>query len=75
MRAAVYVQPNWPLERSVEEVEWVQSLHERHGWPQAIVGSADMFSERAGETFERQRAASPLMRGARVQLHWHREQR
>ena len=73
--AAVYVQPNWPLERSVEEVEWVQSVHEQHGWPHAIVGSADMFAPGAGETFERQRQRSPLMRGARVQLHWHPDER
>jgi predicted TIM-barrel fold metal-dependent hydrolase len=73
--AAVYVQPNWPLERSVEEVAWVQRLHDEHGWPQAIVGSADMFSPAARATFERQREISPLMRGARVQLHWHRDER
>jgi predicted TIM-barrel fold metal-dependent hydrolase len=71
IEAAVYVQPNWPLERSVEEVEWVDSLAREHGWPQAIVGSADMFAPGAGEVFERQRAASPLIRGARLQLHWH----
>ena len=68
---AVYVQPNWPLERSVAEVEWVQSVRDEHGWPHAIVGSADMFDDGAGAVFERQQAASPLMRGARVQLHWH----
>ncbi|HEY5388931.1 MAG TPA: amidohydrolase family protein [Solirubrobacteraceae bacterium] len=69
--AAVYVQPNWPPERSVEEVEWVDSVAAAHGWPQAIVGSADMFAPGARAVFERQREASPLMRGARLQLHWH----
>lgn len=69
--AAVYVQPNWPLDRSVEEVAWVQRLHDEHGWPHAIVGSADMFAADARATFERQREISPLVRGARVQLHWH----
>jgi predicted TIM-barrel fold metal-dependent hydrolase len=72
--AAVYVQPNWPLERSVEEVEWIDSVARAHGWPQAIVGSADMFSPGAREVFERQREASPLMRGARLQLHWHEQE-
>jgi predicted TIM-barrel fold metal-dependent hydrolase len=68
---SVYVQANWPLERSLDEVRWVQSVHERTGWPHAIVGSADLFDERAGETFAAQAAASPLMRGTRLQLHWH----
>jgi len=72
--AAVYVQPNWPLERSLEEVEWVDSVAAANGWPQAIVGSADMFAPGARETFERQRDASPLMRGARLQLHWHEQE-
>jgi predicted TIM-barrel fold metal-dependent hydrolase len=73
--AAVYVQPNWPLERSVEEVRWVQSVHQEQGWPHAIIGSADMFAPGARAVFERQRESSPLMRGARVQLHWHPDAR
>ena len=40
---SVYVQANWPLERAVDEVEWVHEQHERTGWPHAIVGSADLF--------------------------------
>jgi predicted TIM-barrel fold metal-dependent hydrolase len=68
---AVYVQANWPLERSLDEVRWVQSVHEETGWPHAIVGSADLFSPRALETLEAQAEASPLMRGTRLQLHWH----
>lgn len=73
--AAVYVQPNWPLERSVEEVRWVQSVHERSGWPQAVIGSAAMFDPGARTVFERQRDISPLMRGTRLQLHWHTDER
>ena len=68
---SVYVQTNWPLERSVDEVRWVQSVHEQTGWPHAIVGSADLFDPRAVETFHAQSKASPLMRGIRLQLHWH----
>jgi predicted TIM-barrel fold metal-dependent hydrolase len=71
VEAAVYVQANWPLERAVEEVDWVQRLNDEHGWPQAIVGTADMFDPRARETLARQREASPLLRGTRIQLHWH----
>ncbi len=68
---SVYVQTNWPLERSLDEVRWVQQVHEESGWPHAIVGAADLFSEEAPALFEAQAAASPLMRGIRLQLHWH----
>jgi predicted TIM-barrel fold metal-dependent hydrolase len=68
---AVYVQANWPLERSVDEVEWVHEQYERTGWPHAIVGSADLFSPHAGATLEAQAKTTPLMRGCRLQLHWH----
>jgi len=68
---SVYVQANWPLERSLDEVRWVQDQHERTGWPHAIVGSVDLFDANAFETIEAQTHASPLMRGTRLQLHWH----
>jgi predicted TIM-barrel fold metal-dependent hydrolase len=69
--AAVYVQPNWPLERSVDEVRWVQQVHSECGWPHAVIGSADMFARGAAAVFAEQQRISPLMRGTRVQLHWH----
>jgi predicted TIM-barrel fold metal-dependent hydrolase len=68
---SVYVQANWKLEDSLKEVQWVHEQHERTGWPHAIVGSADLFAENAIETLEAQKEASPLMRGTRLQLHWH----
>jgi predicted TIM-barrel fold metal-dependent hydrolase len=68
---SVYVQCNWPLEHSVDEVHWVHHQHELTGWPDAIVGSADLFDPHAGATLEAQAKASPLMRGTRLQLHWH----
>lgn len=68
---SVYVQANWPLERSLDEVRWVQEQHERTGWPHAIVGSADLFDPNVIETLDAQAKASPLMRGTRLQLHWH----
>jgi predicted TIM-barrel fold metal-dependent hydrolase len=68
---SVYVQANWRLEDSLKEVEWVHAQHERTGWPHAIVGSADLFDAGAVETLQAQAAASPLLRGTRVQLHWH----
>ena len=68
---SVYVQTNWPLERSLDEVRWVQQVHEESGWPHAIVGAADLFRDDAPALFEAQAEASPLMRGIRLQLHWH----
>lgn len=75
VRASVYVQTNWPVEQTVDEVRWVQSVHEEHGWPHAVVGSADLFSPRAADELARQAASSPLVRGTRLQLHWHEDER
>ena len=75
IEASVYVQANWPLERSLDEVRWVHAIHEATGWPHAIVGSADLFDERAGEVFAAQAQAGPLVRGTRLQLHWHEDER
>jgi predicted TIM-barrel fold metal-dependent hydrolase len=68
---SVYVQANWKLEDSLKEVQWVQEQHERTGWPHAIVGSADLFDANAFDTLQKQAELSPLMRGTRLQLHWH----
>jgi predicted TIM-barrel fold metal-dependent hydrolase len=68
---AVYVQPNWPLDRVVDEVRWVESLHRRTGWPAAMIGSADLFAKDAVEVMRQQQELSPLLRGTRLQLHWH----
>ena len=68
---SVYVQANWPPDRSVDEVRWVQAVHEATGWPTAVIGSADLFGRDAPETMREQAALSPLVRGTRLQLHWH----
>jgi predicted TIM-barrel fold metal-dependent hydrolase len=68
---SVYVQANWRLEDSLKEVQWVQAQHERTGGPHAIVGSADLFAPDALDTIGAQQDASPLLRGTRLQLHWH----
>jgi predicted TIM-barrel fold metal-dependent hydrolase len=68
---SVYVQANWRPEDSLKEVLWVHEQHERTGWPHAIVGAADLFDANAIETLRAQKAATPLMRGTRLQLHWH----
>jgi predicted TIM-barrel fold metal-dependent hydrolase len=68
---SVYVQTNWPPERAVDEVRWVDAVHAASGWPAAIVGSADLFSPDAPSVLREQAAISPLVRGTRLQLHWH----
>jgi predicted TIM-barrel fold metal-dependent hydrolase len=69
--SAVYVQANWPLDRSVEEVRWLREVHAETGWPTAVIGSADLFDEDAAGVLRGQAALTPLMRGTRLQLHWH----
>ena len=67
---SVYVQTNWAKADAVKEVEWVQGVAAVHGWPHAIVGYADLLDENVSDTLSQQ-ALSPLMRGVRMQLHWH----
>ena len=68
---SVYVQPNWPMDRLLDEVRWIRELHERTGWPMAMVGCADLFSPDAVETMRAQQDLTPLVVGTRLQLHWH----
>jgi predicted TIM-barrel fold metal-dependent hydrolase len=70
---SVYSQVNYPLQRVVEEVRWVQEVAEQSGWPHAIVGCADLLDAGAGcaDTLQQQARIAPLMRGIRLQLHWH----
>lgn len=68
---SVYVQPNWPLGRSLDEVRWVSDVQAETGWPMAVIGCADLFDEGAAEVMRQQAALMPLMRGTRLQLHWH----
>jgi predicted TIM-barrel fold metal-dependent hydrolase len=67
---SVYVQINVAPAREVEEVEWVQSVADRHGYPHGIVGYADLASPQVGAVLDRQMACANL-RGIRQQLHWH----
>jgi predicted TIM-barrel fold metal-dependent hydrolase len=67
---SVYVQTNWPPERHLEEVAWVQGVADRHGFPHAIVGFADLAWPDVGARLDAMRA-HPNLRGIRQQLHWH----
>lgn len=63
VEAAVYVQANWPLERSLDEIRWLQETHDRTGWLTAFIGSADLFDPSATDVMARQAEASDLVRG------------
>lgn len=68
--ASVYVQVNVAPGDEVEEVAWVQSVGDAHGFPRAIVGYADLSARGLAATLDRQ-VAHVNLRGIRQQLHWH----
>jgi predicted TIM-barrel fold metal-dependent hydrolase len=67
---SVYVQTNWANERFEEEAAWVQETANEHGWPNAIVAYADLGAEDVRPQLDRL-AHYSLVRGVRMQLHWH----
>lgn len=67
---SIYVQTNWPPGEELKEAAWVQSVGDRHGFPHAFVGYADLQSANVEATLEAMTAHSDL-RGIRQQLHWH----
>lgn len=67
---SVYVQTNWPRERFEDEAAWVQRTADETGWPHAIVAYADLAVPDARPQLDRL-ARQRLMRGVRMQLHWH----
>jgi predicted TIM-barrel fold metal-dependent hydrolase len=67
---SVYVQTNWAKERFEDEAAWVQQTADAHGFPHAIVAYADMGVDDVRSQLDRL-ARYPLLRGVRMQLHWH----
>ncbi len=67
---SVYVQVNVAPGREVDEVAWVQSVADRHGFPHGIVGYADLAAADVAAVLDRERTHKNL-RGIRQQLHWH----
>jgi predicted TIM-barrel fold metal-dependent hydrolase len=70
---SVYVQTNWPNSRFEDETAWVQQTANANGWPHAIVAYADFSVDDVRPQLDRL-ARYPLVRGARMQLHWHENQ-
>lgn len=67
---AVYVQTNWTKADFEREVAWVSDTAKATGWPHAIVGYADMTVDDVRPQLDRLKIY-PLVRGVRMQLHWH----
>ena len=67
---SVYVQANWAPDRFEDEVAWVQQTADATGWPHGIVGYANFLADDMRPQLDRL-AKYPLMRGLRMQLHWH----
>ena len=70
---SVYVQTNWANGRFEDEAAWVQQTANENGWPHAIVAYADFSVDDVRPQLDRL-ARYPLVRGARMQLHWHENQ-
>jgi len=70
---SVYVQTNWANDRFEDETAWVQQTANENGWPHAIVAFADFGVDDVRPQLDRL-ARYPLVRGARMQLHWHENQ-
>jgi len=67
---SVYVQTNWANERFEDEAAWVQTIANETGWPHAMVAFADFGVDDVRPQLDRL-ALYPLLRGVRMQLHWH----
>ena len=67
---AVYVQANWPNDKAVEEVAWIERLALETGWPHASIAYADMTVEDIRPFLDRL-VRHPRLRGIRQQFHWH----
>lgn len=70
---SVYVQANWAPDQFEDEVAWVQSVADSHGWPHAIVGYADFTQGDVRPDLDRLKPHA-LMRGLRQQFHWHEKE-
>lgn len=67
---SVYVQTNWARPDFEREAAWVSQTHAETGWPHAIVAYADFLVDDARPQLELL-ARHALVRGVRMQLHWH----
>ncbi|HVZ00878.1 MAG TPA: amidohydrolase family protein [Dongiaceae bacterium] len=71
VEASIYCQTNWPPKGELTEVEWIDAEARRSGWPHAMTAYCNLLAEDAGDMLAAEAKASKLVRGIRMQLHWH----
>lgn len=70
--ASVYCQTNWPPKGELSEVEWVDGeARKSQGVLRGMTAHCNLLAEDAPEMLAAQAKASTLVRGIRMQLHWH----
>jgi len=69
---SVYCQTNWPPKAELTEVEWVDAEAKKsNGVLQGMTAYCNLLAEDAPEMLAAEAKASKLVRGIRMQLHWH----
>jgi predicted TIM-barrel fold metal-dependent hydrolase len=69
---SVYCQTNWPAKAELTEVEWVDAAARKsNGVLQGMTAYCNLLAEDAPEMLAAEAKASKLVRGIRMQLHWH----
>jgi predicted TIM-barrel fold metal-dependent hydrolase len=70
--ASVYCQTNWPAKGELAEVEWVDAEARKSGDVlQGMTAYCNLLSDDAPAMLAAEAKASRLVRGVRMQLHWH----
>ena len=70
--ASVYCQTNWPPKGELTEVEWVDAeAKQSNGVLQGMTAYCNLLAEDAPDMLAAEAKASKLVRGIRMQLHWH----
>jgi predicted TIM-barrel fold metal-dependent hydrolase len=69
---SVYCQTNWPPKGELTEVAWVDAEAKKsNGVLQGMTAYCNLLAEDAPEMLAAEAKASNLVRGIRMQLHWH----
>lgn len=66
---SVHVTANWGVEKSLLETQWLQSVSDQNGYPNAIVFQADMTDPQL-ESKIKEHLQYSNVRGVRHQIHW-----
>jgi len=69
---SVYCQTNWPPKGELTEVAWVDAEAKKsNGVLQGMTAYCNLLAEDAPDMLAAEATASKLVRGIRMQLHWH----